>query len=261
MSLAVHDFNGEDYRKASTHQKEWGQRLIGELGLRGYEKVLDLGCGDGVLTAQIAALVPEGVVVGIDSSPGMIETARQMTAPNITFVQMDIGDLAYQAEFDVIFSNATLHWVHDHRSLLDACHLALVTGGSIRFNFAGEGNCANLNRVLKHRMEEDRFCRYFDGFQWPWYMPALEEYVDLARRSGFSGIDVWGENLDRFFADRVEMTRWIDQPSLVPFVARIDESDKKHFRDAVVSDMVKGCEQPDGRCFEQFRRINVRAEK
>lgn len=64
----THEFDGKKYEKASTHQREWGTKLIAELGLQGTERVLDLGCGDGTLTAQIAALLPRGEAVGIDAS-------------------------------------------------------------------------------------------------------------------------------------------------------------------------------------------------
>jgi len=72
----THEFDGKKYEKASAHQREWGTRLISELDLQGTERILDLGCGDGALSAQIADLVPDGEVVGIDASHGMIEAAR-----------------------------------------------------------------------------------------------------------------------------------------------------------------------------------------
>ena len=83
--VARHEFDGEKYQKASTHQKEWRIDLIQELKLTGNENVLDLGCGDGILTARIAEMVPEGKAVGIDSSRSMIETACRNVAPNIEF--------------------------------------------------------------------------------------------------------------------------------------------------------------------------------
>jgi SAM-dependent methyltransferase len=113
-----HEFDGEQYRRASAHQKEWGARLIEELKLTGDERVLDLGCGDGALTARIAALAPRGRALGIDASAGMIASARRLSAPNLEFRLLDINDLRCEAEFDVVFSNATLHWVRDHRPVL-----------------------------------------------------------------------------------------------------------------------------------------------
>ena len=73
----TYEFDGRKYEKASAHQKEWGERLITELSLQGDEQILDLGCGDGKLTAQLAELVPEGSVLGIDASRGMIEVAQK----------------------------------------------------------------------------------------------------------------------------------------------------------------------------------------
>ena len=66
----THEFDGQKYEKASGHQKEWGEKLIEELHLQGKEKILDLGCGDGTLTAQLSKIVPNGEAVGIDASKG-----------------------------------------------------------------------------------------------------------------------------------------------------------------------------------------------
>jgi trans-aconitate 2-methyltransferase len=78
-----HEFDGEQYKKASTHQKEWGNRIIEELDLKGGEFVLDLGCGDGVLTKQLSSLVPKGSVLGIDASKGMIREASKVKEAEI----------------------------------------------------------------------------------------------------------------------------------------------------------------------------------
>src|SRR4051794_38490709 len=108
------EFDGKHYERVSTHQKEWGAKLIAELNLRGDERILDLGCGDGALTAQLAALVPDGEAVGLDGSPGMLAAAKRHAAKNLRFVHQDINSLEFAEPFDVIFSNATLHWILDH---------------------------------------------------------------------------------------------------------------------------------------------------
>ncbi len=138
------EFDGKRYRETSTHQKEWGARLIEELNLRGNERILDIGCGDGALTTNLADGVSHGSVLGIDASAGMIDTARSQKRPNLCFQLLDVLDADFRGEFDVIFSNATLHWVRDHEMLLPILYRALNENGILRVNFAGDGNCSTL---------------------------------------------------------------------------------------------------------------------
>lgn len=257
----AHEFDGKRYEKASTHQQEWGRKLIAELDLKGSERVLDLGCGDGSLTAVIAELLPEGEAIGIDASQGMIDAALPKAGGNLYFRLLDIDDLDFEDEFDVIFSNAALHWVKDHEKLLRNVRRALRPGGRVRFNFAGDGNCMVFFRLTREVMSDERFQSFFAAFEWPWFMPSLEAYRKLAEASGLRNVEVWGENADRHFPDADTMTRWIDQPSIVPFLPYLPESERLAFRDLVVQRMIEETREPDGRCFETFRRINLSAIK
>jgi trans-aconitate 2-methyltransferase len=94
--------NGKKYERASSHQKEWGERIVEELALQGTERILDLGCGDGTLAVQLSRLVPNGEVVGIDASHGMIEAAKPKQGRNLRFILMDINDLKIDQEFGVV---------------------------------------------------------------------------------------------------------------------------------------------------------------
>lgn len=256
------EFDGEKYREASSQQEAWGERLISELELKGCEMVLDLGCGDGRLTAELAECVPDGSVLGIDASRGMIETARKdHAAGNLQFEIIDINDIDFVSQFDLVFSNATLHWVKDHRKLLSNVYRSLKNGGVLRFQFAGDGNCSNLIMVLETMMAQKEYADYFSEFDWPWYMPTVEEYRSLVDEAAFAEKRVWGQKADRHFANTEEMVRWIDQPSLVPFLVCIAERDKGRFRDTVVEQMIERTLQKDGTCFESFRRINVFARR
>lgn len=257
----TYEFDGYKYREASSHQMEWGAKLIGELDLTGTERILDLGCGDGALTARIAALVTRGHVTGIDASAGMIDAAGNHGAANLSFVLKDINKLDYEDEFDVVFSNATLHWIKDHHALLANVHRSLRNGGVVRFNFAGDGNCRNFFLVVREAVAHPHFVRFFRDFDWPWFMPAVDEYGAIVRRSPFGAGRVWGENADRFFPDEEAMIRWIDQPSLVPILPYLPEHLRPGFRSYVIERMISLTRQPDGRCFETFRRINLFAGK
>lgn len=235
----TYEFDGERYTKASTHQREWGSKLIAELELRGDERV------------------PDGFVLGIDGSEGMIETAMGLKTRNVAFQVMDIADLDFQAEFDVLFSNAALHWIKDHQKLLADTVRALKEGGYARYNFAADGNCSHFFRVIKEVMGYEEYAPYFEAFEWPWYMPTLDEYQEMAASAGFPELSLWGEVADRYFADVDTMVRWIDQPSIIPFLGQIPETQQHAFRGTVVARMVEETRQEDATCFETFRRINV----
>jgi trans-aconitate methyltransferase len=92
-------------------------------------------------------------------------------------------------------------------------------------------------------------------------MPSVEEYSALMDASGKENVHVWGENADRHFPDAAAMIKWIDQPSLVPFLAHLPDGTKPRFREFVIKRMIEKTQQDDGRCFETFRRIKVSAQK
>lgn len=258
--MSAYDFDPEKYRQASNHQRDWGKRLIEELDLRGDEKVLDLGCGDGTLTASLAAHVPRGGVVGMDSSVPMIEAARSLETSNLKFLCRDIDDLDLIQGFDLVFSNAALHWVKDHDRLLQNVQRALKPGGVARFNFAGDGNCPNFFGVVRELMASEKYSRYFEAFMWPWYMPTVRSYQDKVGSTGLFDFRVWGETVDRNFS-AAELIGWIEQPSLVPLMEQLPSDTKQQFRDDTVDMMLRRTGQPDGRYLETFQRINLLARK
>jgi len=261
MIATTLEFNGRQYQAASRHQKGWGERVIAGLALRGNETILDLGCGDGALSELLARRVPAGRVVGIDASWGMIETARRRRRDNLSFELMRMEYLNAENAFDVVFSNAALHWVHDHRRLLASVHRCLRPGGVVRFNFAGAGNCARLEAALRRAAGRAPFADDLRNFAWPWFMPSVEEYVGLVAQVPFRESRIWLEDADHVFASPEEMIGWIDQPCLVPFLAALPERQRMPFRTAVVEDMLGRARRWDGRYVEIFRRINLYAKK
>ncbi len=255
------EFDGNQYAKASSFQKQLGSKLIAELDLRGDESILDLGCGDGALTAQLADLVPNGRVLGLDASKGMIEAAHNHHRTNLSFQLQNIDDLDFKSEFDIVFSNAALHWVKDHRLLLINTFAALRSNGVLRFNFAADGNCPHFLNVIGKAMNHPNYSRYFKHFVWPWFMPPVEKYEELFNRFSFREQRIWTENKNQYFLNTNAMAAWIDQPSIVPILLCVDEPDKQSFRNDVVDRMIEDTIQEDGTCLETFRRINAFARK
>ena len=137
-------WNPAEYHKSSSAQQQWAQELITKLGLRGNERVLDIGCGDGKVTAEIARNLPGGNVTGLDSSPEMIRFARDHFSRseyrNLLFVEADARALPFSEEFDVVFSNAALHWIPDHKPVLTGIARSLRSGGKLLIQMGGKGN-------------------------------------------------------------------------------------------------------------------------
>lgn len=254
-------FDGEKYEKFSAPQQEWGSKVMDELALKGNEHILDLGCGNGLLSAKLAEKVPDGKITGIDSSPSMLEQAKKHKKGNMDFLLGDITGMDLEDEFDVVFSNAALHWVKDHSLALRQINRSMKSGGIMRVQFAGEGNCMNLIPVLKEIMDSLEFKDDFSLFEWPWYIPGVEEYEKLLIEAGFEIIRVWIENADRNFPDEESYVGCINQPSLVPFVSFLPEDKAILFAKRVIKEAKKIAEQEDGTYFEYFRRLNVHALK
>lgn len=259
--MKTYEFDGEKYKTASIPQTEWGKGLMSQITLRGDESILDLGCGDGHLTEQLSLLVPNGRVLGIDASVGMIKTARKIRRENLTFLHMDMNDLHFSDEFDIIFSNAALHWVKDHNRLLQNSYAALKTGGMLLWDFGSAGNCSHFLSVIQETIAEDKYTGFFKYFDMPWFMPAKSHYEELISPIGYSDFDLTEVNRDRYFSNSEEMIKWIDQPCIVPFIECIPDSLKSAFRNEVVKKMLEKSMQRDGTCFETFRRLQVYARK
>jgi trans-aconitate methyltransferase len=148
----VFKWNAQDYHKNSAEQQKWAGELILKLDLTGNERVLDIGCGDGKVTAEIAKRLPDGSVLGIDSSEEMIHFARKNFPSekfaNLAFEVMDARNLSFNGEFDVVFSNAGLYWVIDHLPVLAGIKKSLKSSGRVLLQMGGRGNAAAMLEVL-----------------------------------------------------------------------------------------------------------------
>lgn len=112
----------------------------------------------------------------------------------------------------------------------NACK-ALKVHGEILWDFGGSGNCSNFLHVIQRKIKEERYAKYFVNFEWPWFMPSKLQYEGLISTVGFSFYAVQEINRDRYFSAASEMIRWIDQPSIVPFIKYIPEELREYLAD------------------------------
>ena len=170
-------------RYDSAHSFVWerGRGVVELLAPAPGERILDLGCGTGHLTAHIAASGAE--VVGIDSSDGMVGVASQ-NYPNIRFEVADARSLPYEGEFDAVFSNAVLHWVRPPGAVIESVWRALKSGGRFVSEFGGANNIRTIMNAVGQALD-GLGARGIDVCKPNMYFPPLNDYVALLEGQGF----------------------------------------------------------------------------
>jgi len=158
-------WNAEDYSKNSSAQQKWARELIEKLQLSGNERLLDIGCGDGKVTAEIANYLENGHVTGIDNSEEMLSLSSKKfqndNYSNLNFQSMDASNISFNQEFDVVFSNAALHWVKNHEPVLKGIHVALKPSGRVLVQMGGKGNVAQVKESIDEIIMEKQWVEYF----------------------------------------------------------------------------------------------------
>jgi trans-aconitate methyltransferase len=183
------EWNAGEYSRHSSLQAALAEEQLGRLTLEGAERVLDVGCGDGKITAEIAPRVPRGSVLGVDPSQNMIAFAARHfgppAQPNLRFEVADVRRLPYREEFDRVISFNALHWVPEQGAALHSIRTALVPAGRALLRFVPEGRRKCLEDVIEETRHSERWAGYFRSFQKPYAHFRPEEYQDLAGRNGF----------------------------------------------------------------------------
>lgn len=171
MKPGQQQWNVENYKKFASFVPELGQPILELLNPMVGERILDLGCGDGVLTEKLQKAGCD--VIGVDSSPEMVQVAA---ARGLTAWVMDARKLIFESGFDAVFSNAVLHWVKEAELAVSGIARALKPGGRFVAEFGGYGNIKTIEDALIEAVE----LLYPLGRSLsPWYYPTPEAYGAL----------------------------------------------------------------------------------
>jgi trans-aconitate 2-methyltransferase len=201
----VTEWNAAEYAKLSELQATMAEQVLRLLRgtLRGDERILDVGCGNGKVTREIAALVPKGSVVGVDASAKMVEFAKSAAAPsaggstpgafgsktfpaNLSFAVMDARRLTFRDEFDLVVSFNALHWVAEAEQplALRGISAALKPNGIAQLRMVGRGARKSLENVIEETATSPQWDKYFVDHRDPYLHIAPEDYAALADRCG-----------------------------------------------------------------------------
>ena len=226
-------WNPSDYAQHSSAQQVWARELIAKLHLRGDERVLDIGCGDGKVTAEIATAVPRGYVLGTDNSPDMIAyaSATHQTS-NLRFQVADASALPFKGEFDVIFSNACLHWIYDHRPVLAGIRRALAAraGGRGMLQMGGRGNAAEVLAVVDTVIATPRWEPFFRNFTFRYGFHAPDDYRRWLIEAGLRPIRVELVPKTMHHAGREGLLGWF-RTTWLPYLNAIPAEHRDQFLD------------------------------
>jgi trans-aconitate 2-methyltransferase len=264
VNALMHTWNPEDYHQHSVAQQAWARELIAKLRLEGDERVLDLGCGEGKVTAEIAARLPRGSVVGLDVSRDMISFARERLPPeeypNLRFIEGDMLDLPFEREFDVVFSNAALHWVLDHGRVFAGIGRALRPGGRILLQMGGRGNAAPILALADEMVTEELWREFFSGFSSGYAFYGPEEEQRRLEEAGLTSLRVELIPKDMVFEKRDGLAGWI-RTTWHLYLERLPEEARPAFIVDLADRYVGRHSTPDGRIHVPMVRLEIEAVK
>ena len=234
---------------------EYGASVVELLAPQAGERILDLGCGTGQLTAKIAET--GAFVQGIDSSLAMISTAKS-NYPHLNFAAADARDFQAEEPFDAVFSNAVLHWIKQPDAVINCVEKALRPGGRFVAEFGGKGNVGAIASALLSVLSEFG-CKEPEALN-PWYFPSISEYALVLENHGFEvSYAVLFDRPTPLEGGSAGMVNWIEMFA-GGFLSGLSDEVQSHVIDRV-EERLRPALYRDGNWSADYRRIRVVAVK
>jgi trans-aconitate 2-methyltransferase len=264
-------WNPEQYHKFQSERSAPFYDLIALVEVRPGLKVVDLGCGTGELTRELAGRRPASRVTGLDSSPQMLEKAVsfQRLAPStssstgserrlrssLTFEPGDQASLT--GGWDLIFSNAALHWSGNHAELIPYLFSRLNPGGQIAVQMPSNHNHIS-HQIYRETAGEEPFKTILQGFQRSAPVLTIDQYAQILYSCGAEEITVFEKVYAHVLEDADAVVDWISGTALIPYFERLGDH-KDSFVESIRTKMHAAI--PNGPVFYPFRRILFSARK
>lgn len=245
------DWDAERYHRLSNPQFGWGRRVLERLAPRPGERILDVGCGTGRLTAELAAGLHHGWVIGVDVSAAMLaEAAAHGPAAvaaagpravgrhpvRLAFVRADGAALPFAGRFDAIVSTAAFHWIPDHDRLFASLYTALAPGGRLVAQCGGGPNLKRLRRRARALMSAPRFQAFFRDWTDPWYYAGIPETRVRLDRAGFTAVEVWLEEAPTSMADARAYADFLSTVCVRAQMDRLPDAERAAFVASLAAD-------------------------
>lgn len=246
-------WDAELYASNFDYIHRYGEGVLSLIDAPEGAKALDLGCGNGELTASLKKRGYD--VIGLDASPELLAEARK-NHPDISFINGDACDFTLETQVDVVFSNAVFHWIDEERQddMLRCVYNAMNRGGQFVFEFGGAGN----NRLI-HRALRKEFSQYGYEYHMPFYFPTIGEYAPRLERAGFKVTDAFLFDRPTELFSNNGMADWINMFVKTPF-DQVREEDRKAIVEGAV-DRLRYPLQQDDKWYADYVRLRMKAVK
>ena len=254
------EWNAAEYHRVSDPQVSWGRAVLARLDLRGNERAIDLGCGTGRLTRELAARLADGEVLALDASRQMLEQAVSHlagVAPPVRFVQASLPDIPVSGWADVVFSTATFHWVRNHPALFANVRTALAPGGLLHAQCGGGPNLRLARAPAEDVMGLPAFERWFRDFQGAWEFADDRETSARLAAAGFEDIETSLEAAPIELSDEHAYRAYVSTVVFRLHLSRLPESLQPAFVDEIVN---RVAHLPQGFALDYWR-LNLRARR
>ncbi len=256
-------WDGEDYHHHSSSQKDAASDLLKYIPLTGSEYVLDVGCGDGKITAAIARELPEGKIVGVDISPSMISFAKtaflKEEYSNLDFLLMGAEDIDFYNQFDIVVSFTALQWIKDHQLVIRNVKESLKSNGLFGVTMP-MGLPRELELAVNETITDEKWSEYFSNFNTGWNFVEKTHYDELLQSEGFISKKIQVVRQEDIFPSLAIFREFISQ--WFPYLRPLPIDLKEEFMDRVLSRYIE-LEPLDeqGRLHFKINRLEVVAEK
>jgi trans-aconitate 2-methyltransferase len=265
-----HKWDAKTYHNISTIQEKWGKDVLERRRWNGHEIVMDAGCGTGRVTKILAEKVGKGgLVYAVDLDANMIDQAKENLASfeNVFVVKSDILNVELQKKVDVIFSNAVLHWILDHRRLFQHFWKLLSDKENNNENkgerillvqCGGYGNLSKIHTLMNQIKELSEFKIYFLNWKEPWYFAKPEDTEKLLKQIGFKNIKVYLSDGTTTFTNRTSYSSFVETAIIKPFLEYLpNEQIKRSF----LKTFLDNIEQSRLAWTLDYVRLNIVAQK
>lgn len=257
------EWNAEEYHQNSSIQLEASKKILSEISFRGDESILDIGCGDGKITAMISNFVPRGKALGIDLSPEMVLFANKKFSSskhkNIFFKLLDAAKIRFEKEFDLIFSSFALHWVADFSLFIRRVYKALKDNGKIAFTIP-LGISVPLQQATEETIKSPAWAEFFTDYVDIWKALNAPQYKKAILDSGFKLASCEVVSHKKIFDSRESFENYVIQ--WYPYVNYVADELKEAFFRTVIDRYleIEPCNSSGTVNFE-FPRVDIVATK